>query len=146
MDSLTFDEKDLAPIEIPVKLGNRNLVIVEAPEGLASKYQSAQMRSMKMIENADGSKTANITDITDTQALLLSFCLFEVTETGGRKTIPLDEIKRLPHRIVQPLFEKAEEISGLKMKETEETLTKRLKDTQDKLTKIRKDKGEDPKN
>lgn len=134
MEALVFES--LEPIEIPVKIAGKDYVLREAGEAFASKYQNALMRSTKVVEGADGNKSATVDGISDTESLLVSLCLFEVGANGSKTNVNINTIKTWPHRVVKPLFQKAEEISGLGANETEEILRKRLKDTQDKLNKL----------
>lgn len=133
MEPLIFD--DIAPVEIPVRVGSRSYILREASEAAASQYKNAQLKAMKLAESADGSKHSSIDGMAETEALLVSLCLFEKTENGGERTVPILEIKKLPHRIIKPLFEKAEAISGLQNKETKEEIVKKIKELQGKLQK-----------
>lgn len=134
MEPLVFES--LEPITFPVKLGAKEYTLIEASESAASRYKNAALKGTKVTENADGSKHASVDGVSETEVLLVSLCLFEKTEGGGQKSVDLAFLKNLPHRIIRPLFEKAEEISGLKRKETKEELRKRLKEIQDKLAKF----------
>jgi hypothetical protein len=134
MEPLVFES--LEPIEIPVKIASKDYVLREAGEAFASKYQNALMRSTKVVEGTDGNKSATVEGISDTEALLVSLCLFEVGQNNSKVSVNVNTIRTWPHRVVKPLFQKAEEISGLGANETEEILRKRLKDTQDKLNKL----------
>lgn len=133
MEPLVFES--LEPIQVPVKLGTKDCFLQEASESGASRYKNAALKGTKVTENADGSKHASVDGVSETEVLLVSLCLFEKTENGGHKNVDLSFLKTLPHRIIRPLFEKAEEISGLKRKETKDELRKRLKEIQDKLAK-----------
>lgn len=138
MEPLVFD--DIAPIEVSVTIKGKSYILREASEAASSRYKNAQFKAMKLAEGIDGSKTSSIDGMAETEALLVSLCLFEKTETG-EKTVPLEEIKRLPHKVVEPIFKCAEEISGLQNKESEEALVKQLKEIQGKLTKVRANKA-----
>lgn len=134
MEPMVFES--LEKIEVPVKIAGKDYMLTEVSESGAAKYKNAQMSSTRVVEGADGNKHATVSGLSDTEGLLVSQCLFEVTANNGRKSVELNIIKTWPHRITKQLFDKAEEISGLGVKETEETLKKRLKDTQEKLKKL----------
>lgn len=145
MEPLVFD---LEPIEIPVTIKGkdkivRNYILCEASEAAASRYTNAQLKATKMVEGADGSKVGSVDGLSDTEALLTSLCLFELTENGGRKTVELSFVRGLPHRISEPLFKKAEEISGLNSEQTEEQLKKKIKELQGKLVKLKNESKEE---
>jgi hypothetical protein len=141
MDSLNFD--DITPIEVPVTINKKSYVLREANEAGAARYKNAQFKAMKLAEGIDGSKTSSIDGMAETEALLVSVCLFEKTENGGEKNVPIEEIKRLPHRVIEPLFKRAEEISGLQNKESKEDLVKKIKECQGKLAKIKANESSD---
>lgn len=140
MDPISPLSFDIDILEIPITLnskkGKKEYVLCEASEPAAARYQNAQMKATKMIESADGSRIGTIDGISDTEALLVSLCLFEVTGEGGRKTVDLITIKNLPHRVCKQLFQKAEEISGLASEETKEQITSKIKALQKKLEKL----------
>lgn len=135
MEPLVFD--DIAPIEVPVTIKGKSYVLREANEAASARYKNMQFKAMKLAEGIDGSKTSSIDGMAETEALLVSLCLFEKTENGGEKNVPLEEIKRLPHRVIEPLFKRAEEISGLQNKETKEDLVKKIKECQAKIAKLK---------
>lgn len=136
---MTFDSLDV--IEVPVTIAGKKYVLKEATESSATRYRDAQLKGMRIAETMDGNKTSVVERMAETESLLVSLCLHEITETGF-KTVPLEIIKTWPHRIVQPLFEKSEEISNLKPKETKEDLQKRIKELQGKLAKLNQNKDE----
>lgn len=138
MEPLVFD--DIAPVEIPVKLKGKDYVLREASESGAAKYKNAQLKAMKQSESADGNKTTNIDGMAETEALLVSICLFEKTDTG-EKNVDIAFIRTLVHRVVEPIFNKAEEISGLKKKKTKEELIKTIKESQVEIIKLNKEQS-----
>ena len=140
MDTLSYD---IDTIEIPVELKSKtknkiwHLMLTEASEPAAARYQNAQIKATKMIESADGSRIGSIDGLSDTEALLVSMCLFEVTPEGGRKSLDQAWIKaNIPHRVCKELFAKAEEISGLAPESTKEQIVSKIKALQKKLDKL----------
>jgi hypothetical protein len=132
---MVFD--DVEPIEIPVSIKGKSYILREASESAAARYKNAQLKAMKRSESADGSSVTNLDGIAETELLLVSVCLFEKTETG-EKTVDTNWLKTLPHRVVAPLFQRAEEISGLaKKSKTEEELVKEIKSLQGELVRVR---------
>lgn len=70
--------------------------------------------------------------------LLVSLCLFEVTNEGGRKSVEQSYIKaNIPHRVCRELFAKAEEISGLGGEQTEAQINIKIKELEKKRDKLR---------
>lgn len=134
---MVFDS--LEPITVPVKIAGEDYILKEAGEASASRYLNELMKTTRVVESADGNKHATMDGISNTEALLVSLCLFKLDgKTGATKNVDINLIRSWPHRIVKPLYERAELISGLKKVETEESLTKQLKDTQEKLKKYQK--------
>ncbi len=132
---MVFDS--LEPITVPVKIAGEDYILKEAGEASASRYLNELMKSTRVVESADGNKHATMDGVSNTEALLVSLCLFKVDKGGTTKNVDINLIRSWPHRIVNPLYERAESISGLKKVETEEVLIKRLKDIQEKLKKYK---------
>lgn len=141
MEPLVFT--DLTPIEVPVTLGTKQYLLKEASESAAAKYKNAALKGTRVTETADGTKQATVDGVSDTEALLVSMCLVEVKSDSTFAPVSVDFIKGLPHRISNALFLKAEEISGLKRKETKEEIRKQIKTLQDKLAKLMREGTED---
>lgn len=134
---LVFDS--LTPIEIPVTIAGKKYKLREASESAATDYRNAQLMAMRVNENAEGNRTATVGKLIETESILVSQCLFEINDSDSKtieKMVPLAEVRKWPHRIVNTLFKKAEEISGLEKKETKEDLIKRKKDIENKINKL----------
>lgn len=112
---------DIVPIEVPVTINRERFILREATEEAAIKFRNACMAGARM---EDG-KVVGVSNMAETQALLVSLCLF-----ADDKPVPPSVIKRWPSRVVKSLFEKAKEISQLDEKETRATL-------EDKMAKLR---------
>lgn len=128
-DVFGFDS--LEPIEVPFKFRGKSYVLREASEDVACRYRNAILRVSKV---EDGKFTAG-DGFADTSAILVSGCLFEVTD-GGEKSVPLPTVRAWPARVVKPLFQKAKEISDLDEKETPETLTEKILALQEQRSKL----------
>lgn len=131
MEPLNFDS--LEPISFPVKIAGIDYILNEASESAACRYRDAQLKGVNVTESLDGNKKAAVDKMADTEALLVSLCLFQVTENGGTKSVPLETIRSWPHRIVHPIFLKAEEISNLKKVQTKDEIKKQIKELQGKV-------------
>lgn len=140
------DLGDLKPVELKYRIGGVRYVLRECPEGDHCAWRSFQI---KMARFNDDGKVAGMGNVADSRPLLVSFCLFradqatgEIVLTDGNPQVPdlnhrvsLALIRSWPARIVDPLFEKAKEISGIDERETPEALWKRLRDAVAKLVK-----------
>lgn len=104
-----FPEDELKLKEIPVTLGKGKYTLREADEDAACKWRNATMSKMKM---EDG-KFSGSDGIADVEPLLVGSCLFN----GDGKAVGEAFIRTLPARIVKPLFDWIQEVSGLKEKE-----------------------------
>lgn len=137
---MNFD--DIALIEIPVKIGDKKYVLREATGEAAAKYKNAQMACAKF--NSEG-KPSGVGNMADTELLLVHLCLFE-TDPQGQATlinVPLPRVRSWPVRITRALFEKAQQISQLEMKETKETLTEKIGRLREQLDKVEAGTEED---
>lgn len=114
--------EDLAPVEVPVKIGNRNYILKEANQEVAKNYRNTLMKATKFGPNgmpigSDG--------LADAEAVLVAGCLFESYGTPEQpriRPVTLSTILGWKPKIVGPLFERAQAISGLRDQLTEETL------------------------
>lgn len=119
-DPMSFD---LTPICIAVTVGNKKYALKEASGDAAVRYRNAQLGCTEL--GPDG-KPKKIVGIGDTEPLLVSLCLFEVTEVDAEGNIvktganvPVNTIRSWPARIQKALFEKIKEVSEID-KEDEE--------------------------
>lgn len=110
----TFSEDDLKLKEIPVTLGKGQYVLREADEHAAVTYRNFVMKNMKM---EDGKFSGTGAGLADGEPQLVGACLFP---SGGGAAVGDKFVRGLPARIVKPLFDWVQEVSGLKAKEGEE--------------------------
>ena len=148
MEELNFD---LAPIEIPVTILKKKFILREASGDAACKYRNLQLRSTKMTGSSDnkGLQITSIDGIADAEPLLVSMCLFAVSDEGvvSPKSVSEQFVRTLPSKYVTKLFEKVQEISGLKEElETEEVLNQQILDASSKLDKLKQGKDTNLKN
>jgi len=134
-EPMVFDSPE--PIEIPVTIGAKNYLLKEAPEALYARYLNELSKASKVSEDANGNRSVIHETTFNTEAQLVSFCLFEKTESGGLKSVDVNAVRSWPHRIVKPLFERAEEINGSGKRRTAEQLEREIKKLQTELTKLK---------
>lgn len=117
MNELNLD--DLTPIEVPVSLGGKKYLLREATEAAAATYRNASVAGATLgSEGGETRITGLPPDIGGLQSLLVSLCLWELNADGKpTRTVPRAVVKTWPARMVRPLFDKAQEISGLKEEE-----------------------------
>lgn len=105
--------EDLAPIEVPIRIGKDRYILREATADAARKWRNSIMSSTTVV---DGKVTA-VGNLADSEAYLLSMCLYPVRPdthgTVSNKPVHISTILSWPNRIVRPLFERAKVISGL---------------------------------
>lgn len=129
--ALVYDSPE--PIEVPVTIGKKSYALCEAPEDAAAKYQNF---SAKQIKYTPEGKVAGVGDVADSRAMLVSLCLFEVVEGGGRAPVSIQAVRKMKSRIVKELFETAKRISDIDQ-ETEEIIEKRIAADQARLKELR---------
>lgn len=129
--ALVFD--DIAPIEIPVRIGDKSYILREATGEDARQWRNLNMKAAKF--TSDG-KVASMEGMADGQYFLVHRCIFSTNGDGKRSDnpIPLVMIKSWPERIIKSLFQKAKEISDLEEKpETRERILDEIDNLQARL-------------
>ena len=112
MQVMTFDDNDLAPREVQVKIRGEDYVLREADAFAAIRFRNAAVAGMRM---KDG-KVVGVEGIANLESLLLSMCLFKVEQKNGERVLAkVTEgfVLKLPSRISKQLFEQAKKISEL---------------------------------
>ena len=127
-DNHEFDfDQQLVTTEIPVRYQGKDYTLREPSEDSAAKYRSFQLRNARMV---GGKLNADITKIAESQAFLLSMCLYN----GDGHAVSIGIIRSWPARIIKPLFEKAREMGSLiEGEETVEQLATQITSLQKKL-------------
>lgn len=110
--SFSFTATDLKIREVPVALGEANYVLREASEDAAVTYRNASMSKAKV---ADG-KVIGVAGIADVEPLLVGLCLFA---SGSDTPVGEEFVRRLPSRVVKPLYQWVIAESGLLDKDNE---------------------------
>lgn len=123
---------NLDVIEIPVKIGPKDYVLVEASGGSVCKYKNAMLGTTSV--GADGKPILSMSGMVDSEPLLVSLCLWELwtNEANGdivRKPVHINTVKSWPDRIQSSLYKKAKEISNLQ--EDEDTIESLQKEQDD---------------
>jgi hypothetical protein len=140
-DPLVFD--DLEPRCERFAMGGEQYVLREPTESAAVRYRNALAKATKF--GPDG-KPVGIGDIASADPVLLSDCLFRVTDRGEQQ-VSTDEILKWTARRVKPLLARLKEMGELEEKDTPESLGEkidRLKEQRAKL--VGGDEGEPEKN
>jgi len=127
-DELDFD--DITVVEIPVRFQGKRYVLREASEEATIKYRATQFRDAKLV---DGKVSANMERMQELGSLLVSMCLFDEAD----KPVSLQTIRGWPRRVVEPLHQRALQISKLDDNATAEALEKQLASTQERLDALR---------
>lgn len=123
--------EDLEPIEVPVKIGKTWYVLAEASYDAFIKYQNFNAGALKI--DPETGKAVSFGGNAEGEARLLSMCLYfaepnspegrvpRVKGPNGEPTDQPDRSKLVPEgllkswgaRIVQPIYERLEEISAV---------------------------------
>lgn len=115
---------DLTERTFPLKIQGEDYVLVEADEDSAKRYKNAAMRSTKF--GAEG-KPSGVDGLADIEPMFVSMCLFKLDAVQNRHPVPLKTILSWPHRIIDPMYRKARELSGMKDDDESEIVKKLLK-------------------
>jgi hypothetical protein len=122
--------ESLEPKRVPIWLGRKRFkddsktmenppthMLKQAPDAVHASYQSLAAKGTTM---QDGKVTVG-THLGELNSFLVSQCLWECDEAGQPvKLVPLSAVKNMLGNIVKALADEAEEISGLKVKESPE--------------------------
>jgi hypothetical protein len=134
MEAIVYDS--LVPITVPVKLGEKDFVLVEASEEASMKYRDKMTTGMTFV---DGKPNSMPTGAIEAEAALVAGCLFECyTDKGETKHRPvsLPYVLKLPRRIVRDLFDRAKEISGIDV-DSVEVIEKQIARLTEQLARIK---------
>ena len=147
LSEMVFDEADLTPVEVHVKVKGDPYVLREAGAGAAIAYNNAKMRAAKM---EDG-KLSGFDGVFEADIVLLGKCLHPVDK--GTRQVKLQPngdphetdpkvIRRWLNRVYDPLVKRLKDISpGLEDKETRDTLIKQRENINKKLADLDRKEG-----
>lgn len=135
-EPMNFD--DILPVAVDVSIGSKPYILREASGEAARAYRNAVLRAAR--PSKDGSRLTLGEGMPEAETLLVSLCLFEITDKGERP-VRKQTILEWPNRVQNDLFDRAKQISkGLVNEETEESLLKEIADAQEKLSNLRTEK------
>jgi len=107
----TMDFDSIAPQEVPVRIKGKDYILKECGAGGSVTYRDAVMKASRL--TPDGLGIIPGAGSAETELLLVSLCLYEKVEGKDDKTVGLPFVKGLSLLILNPLYRKAREISGL---------------------------------
>jgi hypothetical protein len=102
VSKLEFD--DLAPREVPVRLGKQEYILAEASAGAAAAYDNRKMKGATLGEDGTFARLENLADL---RPYAISLCLRK--ENG--EMVTEEWVRSLPDRIIDPLYDRLREIS-----------------------------------
>lgn len=134
---LVFD--DLSRREEPVRIAGKEYVLREGTEADVAKWTNSHTAAAKIVDG----KLAGIGNVADNRKLLVHLCLFEPISDGqgnqtGERNVPLPVIAAWPHRVVDPIFERAKKLCGVGEDRalTREELRAKIAELQEQLAKV----------
>jgi hypothetical protein len=119
-EPLVFD--DLEPRSEAFKMGGEQYVLREPTEKAAVRYRNAIAKATRF--GPDG-KPSGMGDIASADPVLLSDCLFRVTDKGEQQ-VSTDEILTWTARKVKPLMARLKEMGELDDRETPESIDEKI--------------------
>lgn len=128
LDPMNFD--DPTPVEVPVTIGKVSYILKEPSEAAVVQWRDYHASSVRMDKKGN---PIGVSGVGGADALLLSLCLFEVTDKGH---IPLSRQKILGWKseIVQALSKRAKEMAGLD--EEDDRTVEELQDEVERLNEL----------
>jgi hypothetical protein len=149
---MDFDKDSLGLVQIPITFNGKRYWLVEAFGDAVAEYRNALMSGAKINTNADGKpKTMSMGSMADAALILVSKCLFGAADDGTIRTdafnnvdiryrVPLSTVRVWPNRVLEPLFDKVKQISGIDEADSVETLEKKIAELTRRLTVLKKSK------
>lgn len=122
MSDLVFDS--IAPITVSVSLGGSPYVLKEASGETAVTFRNMVFKYADVSSSGAGKISEGLASIAP---MLVSKCLFSSQEDGTLKPVSMAFVNSLPARILDVLFQKAKEISGLDNAQSQEDRDKQAK-------------------
>lgn len=134
-ESYDLDDESLAPVAIPITYKGRRYELREADADAALRWRSATVA--KMTPGPAGGLVPSA-GFHDNEAFIVHLCLWDVTESAAGKQVPLATVRKWPYRFLEPLSERAKQISGITIEDdTIEKLEAAIAELQEKLAKLR---------
>lgn len=135
MDELDFDSLEL--IRLPIKIkGVVKYYLQEADEASTAAWENKRLTSARF----SGGTFIGHGPMADGRKFLLSRCLYDLTD----KLVPESLLNSWPAKVVDPLFEKLKEISGLNAVDTVQSLEQQIQQLTEKLDKLKQAREPDP--
>lgn len=130
LSPLEFEE--MKRKEVPVKIGTREYILMEAMAGDVINYRNYMIRATRV----DASKkTASVGDFAEADIYLISLCLVEITDRGNRK-VPVEILRGWRNEVKNKLFTRLQQISDMLEEETIEELLQQRSLIDEKLLKL----------
>lgn len=147
-----FIHRSIAPIQVPVQMGNDWYALREASSSAEAKWRSSLTARARL----EGTKVVGLGDISGLDTALLASCLYPAeveTDKEGKfvKFVAMDSqsladtnpqvVGSWPHRVVAPMVEWVKNTSGMNPRRTKADIMKELRELQRQLEEA---EGTDP--
>lgn len=107
-----LDFSTLTVEDLPVTGPNGEKFILRVADGEAgTRWRDWNMTHTKA--GADGISALPVEGLAEAAPILVAGCLFRVVEGKEPQKMTKEEVKKLPYKMINALFEKAKDISGL---------------------------------
>lgn len=142
VEAIVFEDVDVTPVEVPVKIGGVDYILRSANGDTTIKYRNAQMAATRL--GPDG-KVCGLDGMADVEPLLVSMCLKRKIPNekipGEWKLAHVSEadVRAWPPKVLEKLYDTARVISGLKDDESLEGMEKQLAELQKRIEEKRKE-------
>jgi len=110
LEPIVFECEATELQSIPVTIGGVKYVLKEPDADATAKYESAKHGSVRM--NEETGKPERLEGLGDIKPLLVSWCLFEMTEQGPKRVHEM-VIRKWKSDIVNRLYDAARDMGGL---------------------------------
>lgn len=115
MSQAIMDFSNLEPVRIPLKVGTKSYVIMEASAGAAVAYENAMSGAIRFAHNSP----ERIQGMAEADPILVSNCVGKADGSGGLRldtdgnpvTLGIKEVKAWPNSVFRAVYDKIKEIS-----------------------------------
>lgn len=140
-----FDFDAVEPQQKPVRYQGKKYVLLEASESAHAAYQNVVTAAARFGEDGQIQRAQGLADA---DPVLLAQCLYAADRDGRlpldregnadrRHLVPIHVIKGWPHRVTEPMVDWVCEVSGLRVRPTEQALEKQIAALTRQLEKLR---------
>lgn len=131
---MEYDDDDLAPKEVPVRLGKKDYVLVEAGCEAARLFRNAATRGARLMKD----KSVLVGEVGDAEIVLLGECLCERFPGGALRPVGAAFVRQsIKAEVAKDLFKRAKALGGLSEDVADEDVADRIEELGEELAALK---------